>query len=94
MTDTPPRDRGFKEWPITLVLLVVSTGLLVVALGHFRRGCVVLSFGVVLAFFLRTLLPGRSAGMLVVRSRGVDMLVLGSLAVFVSVLSVWVPPPS
>jgi hypothetical protein len=90
----PAPRRRFTQWPITLVLSIIAIGLLVVGLGHFRRGCVLLSFGVVLAFFLRALLPGAGAGMLAVRSRGVDLLVLGALAVFVSVLSFWVPPPS
>jgi Ca2+/Na+ antiporter len=87
-------ERLRREWPFSLVLAVVVVGLLVVASGHFRRGCVVVSFGVVLALFLRVLLPSADAGMLAVRSKKVDVVVLTVLAVGTSVLSLWVPPPS
>ena len=83
-----------REWPITLVLSVIVVGLAVVAAGHFRRGCVVVSFGVVLALFLRVLLPSADAGLLAVRSKKIDIVVLVVLALGTSVLSLWVPPPS
>jgi len=83
-----------QEWPLAVSLAVVVVGLGVVAGGHFRRGCVVLSFGVGLAFFLRLLLPGSEAGMLAVRSKRVDVAVLLLLALATSVLALWVPPPS
>lgn len=86
--DVPARPR---EWPILLVLLVTVVALVVVVAGNFRRGCVVLAGAVVLAFFLRALLPTRAAGMLAVRSRGVDLLVLGALGAAISVLAFWVP---
>ncbi len=84
----PPR---YREWPIALVLSVVAVGLVVVAVGSFRRGCIVLAGGVVLAFFLRAMLPTPAAGMLAVRSRSVDLVVLAVLGVSVSVLAFWVP---
>ncbi len=83
-----------REWPLAVTLAVVLVGLVVVASGHFRRGCVLLSFGVALALFLRLLLPGSDAGLLAVRSKRVDVAVLAFLAVATSVLSLWVPPPS
>jgi hypothetical protein len=83
-----------QEWPITAALTVVVIGLAVVASGHFRRGTVLLSFGVALALFLRLLLPSSDAGLLAVRSKRVDVVVLAILAVATSVLALWVPPPS
>jgi hypothetical protein len=83
-----------QEWPITAALTVVVIGLVVVASGHFRRGTVLLSFGVALALFLRLLLPSSEAGLLAVRSKRVDVVVLAFLAVATSVLALWVPPPS
>ena len=82
------------EWPLTASLSVVVVGLLVVANGHFRRGSVVLSFGVALALFLRLLLPGADAGLLAVRSKRIDVAVLAFLALGTSLLALWVPPPS
>jgi hypothetical protein len=83
-----------REWPLATSLAVVVAGLVVVAGGHFRRGTVVLSFGVTLALFLRILLPSDRAGQLAVRSKKVDVVVLAVLAVGTSVMALWVPPPS
>jgi len=83
-----------REWPLATSLAVVLAGLLVVATGHFRRGTVVLSFGITLALFLRILLPSDRAGLLAVRSKKVDVVVLAALAAATSVLALWVPPPS
>jgi len=82
------------EWPISLVSLTLLLSLGVASADHFRRGAVLFSFGVVLAFFLRLLLPERDAGLLAVRSKRLDLVVLGSLALAVSLLSFLVPPPS
>jgi hypothetical protein len=82
-----------REWPFAVVLGVVLVGLVVVSLGYFRRGTVVIAFGVALALFLRLLLPGESAGLLRVRSKRVDVVVLAVLALGTSVLALWVPPP-
>lgn len=83
-----------QEWPLAAALAVVVVGLVVVAGGHFRRGTVILSFGVALALFLRLLLPGPEAGLLAVRSKRIDVAVLAFLALATSVLALWVPPPS
>ncbi|HET7901269.1 MAG TPA: DUF3017 domain-containing protein [Candidatus Nanopelagicales bacterium] len=83
-----------RQWPIAASLGVVLVGLVVVGMGHFRRGTVLLSFGITLALFLRILLSQDDAGMLAVRSKKVDVLVLAVLAVGTSLLSLWVPPPS
>jgi hypothetical protein len=83
-----------REWPLATSLAVIVVGLVVVADDHFRRGTVVLSFGVTLALFLRILLPSDQAGLLAVRSKKVDVLVLAVLAVGTSVMALWVPPPS
>ena len=83
-----------REWPLVVSLGVVVVGLVVVASGHFRRGTVLLSFGVTLALFLRILLPSDRAGLLAVRSKKVDVVVLAVLAAGTSVMALWVPPPS
>jgi hypothetical protein len=83
-----------RQWPIAVSLAVVVAGLVVVASGHFRRGTLVLAFGVALALFLRMLLPADEAGLLAVRSKRIDIAVLATLAFATSVLALWVPPPS
>jgi len=89
----PTAPRRF-EWPISLVSLILLISLGVASADHFRRGAVLFSFGVILAFFLRLLLPERDAGLLAVRSKRLDLVVLGGLALSVSLLSFLVPPPS
>jgi uncharacterized membrane protein YjjP (DUF1212 family) len=90
------RRRGarFGQWPATVVGVLVAVSFALVAMGHFRRGAVLFSAGVVLAFFLRALLPSRDAGMLVVRSRAVDLATLAVLGVAVASLTFLVPAPS
>jgi hypothetical protein len=89
-----PRRWWIRQWPITLVLALVGLSLVLIATDHFRRGSVLLAAGVILAFFLRLMLPGSEAGYLVVRSRRVDVIVLGILGIGLGIFSLWVPAPS
>jgi hypothetical protein len=90
----PGRRRWLAQWPITLVLAGVVLAMLLIAMDYFRRGSIVLSASVLLAAFLRLLLPERDAGMLAVRSRKVDVATLGVLGVGLTIFTFWVPPPS
>jgi len=91
---TDRRNWLLAQWPIVIVLVGISVALLMIAMDHFRRGSIVLSASVMLAAFLRLLLPDGEAGMLAVRSRKVDLAVLGSLAIGLSIFTYWVPPPN
>lgn len=72
----------------------VVGSLVIVALDHFRIGSLVLAASLVLAFVLRLSLPADRVGMLAVRSKSVDLVVLGSLAAALVVFALWVPPPA
>ena len=85
--------RWWRQWPITVVLCGVAVALVLVGLDYFRRGSVVLAGSVLLAAFLRLFLPERDAGLLVVRSRKVDVLVLGVLGALLALFAFGVPPP-
>lgn len=89
-----PQRNWLSQWPIVLVLSGVGVAMVLIGLDYFRRGCVVLSASVLLAAFLRMLLPEADAGMLAVRSRRIDVLILGILGVGLTVFTFWVPPPS
>lgn len=99
MSATPDNVRSieprgwWRQWPIIVVLLGVGIALTLVALDYFRRGAVVLAGSVLLAAFLRLLLPDREAGLLVVRSRKVDVAILGAMGILLAVFAFWVPPP-
>ena len=90
----PAKRNWLAEWPITLVLTGVAIAMAMIALDYFRRGSIVLSASVLLAAFLRLLLPDADAGMLVVRSRKVDVLTLAVLGVGLTIFTFWVPAPS
>jgi hypothetical protein len=57
-------------------------------------GAVLLAASVILAVLMRLVLTDAQAGLLAVRSRGVDLAVMGVLATALAVLSLWVPPPA
>ncbi|MDP1877585.1 MAG: DUF3017 domain-containing protein [Actinomycetota bacterium] len=82
------------QWPISLVLLGVTIAMVMIGLDYFRRGCIVLSASVLLAAFLRLLLPEGEAGWLASRSRKVDVAVLAVLGIGLALFTFWVPPPS
>lgn len=87
-------------WPVALV---VAGGVLVTGLGHIRLGGQLVCAALVVAAVVRLLArPARRAGGLVVRSRGLDVVVLLALAVGVLIASATVnlepsdtgrPPP-
>ena len=82
------------QWPLMVVLVGMVVSLVVVATDHFRRGSVLFAGFVVLAFFLRLILSNSDAGWLAVRSRAVDLAVLGTLGTSLSVFALVVPSPS
>jgi uncharacterized membrane protein len=61
--------------PITLVFLVVAVGMVQVLTQHWRQGAALLGGSLLLAAFLRVLLPPDRVGLLAIRSRPVDVLV-------------------
>jgi len=83
-----------RQWPLTLILVLVGISLALVATNHFRRGSVLLAASVILATFLRLFLPGSEAGLLVQRSRRVDVITLAVLGIGLGIFSLWVPAPS
>jgi hypothetical protein len=93
----PPR-RGalgvlIRQWPLLLVLTGGVSALLVVALDGFRLGCSLLGASVLFAAVARTVLPARRVGLLVVRSRAFDVLVLAAMGAALVVLAAVVPGP-
>jgi hypothetical protein len=82
---------NLPEWPLVLVCVGVVVGLGVAVVESFRLGSILFGCALVLAFFLRLVLTDREAGMLKVRSRLVDLVVLGALATGMLVVSLTVP---
>ena len=92
--DEPPPIRGGwpgRQWPLLTVLGGSLAGMTLVALDHFRLGCLVLGGSVLAAALARLVLPSRRVGLLVVRSRAFDVMVLTTMGVALVVLASIVP---
>ncbi|CAN5542025.1 DUF3017 domain-containing protein [soil metagenome] len=62
------------QWPIVVVGLVFVAAFVLVAAGFWRRGALLLGIAVGVAAALRLALPDDRAGLLAVRSKGIDFL--------------------
>ena len=71
--------RGRAWPPLAGVLAVALSGIGLVMSGRLYEGGLLISVAVLLAAVARALLPERSAGLLAVRSRALDVLMLGLL---------------
>lgn len=91
--DRPPIRGGWvgRQWPLLTVLGGGVVGLGAIALDHFRTGSLLLSASVLFAALARAVLPARRVGLLVVRSRPFDVLVLLAMGVALLVLAIVVP---
>jgi hypothetical protein len=60
------------QWPILLVGLIFATAFVLAGANFWRRGSLLIGIGVGVAAALRLVLPEERAGLLVVRSKGID----------------------
>jgi Protein of unknown function (DUF3017) len=86
---TPHRRRHpvLSHLPFAMVLAVVAFGLFRIVLYHWRDGTVVIGVALFLAAALRALLRDDQAGLIMIRSRGVDVLTysaFGACMIFVA----------
>jgi hypothetical protein len=93
---------GGRRYPSTIgglfylvVLLISAAGLVVVAHGDWRAGVKMIGGSLVLAAAARLLLPAKDAGMLAVRRRAIDVVLLVTVGVLLWFLSATIPnqPP-
>jgi hypothetical protein len=84
-----------KELPLALSVAVAALGLVLIAVfDRWRLGSGVMGLAFCLAAALRLTLPARQAGLLVVRSKGVDAAVLLALGFGLVVLANTIPTSS
>jgi Protein of unknown function (DUF3017) len=76
-----------RQLPLLAAILVVGAGLVLVTFGHWRRGLVVIGLALIGAALLRLFLPLRRVGLLAVRSRWVDVLMLAGTGLALTVLT-------
>jgi hypothetical protein len=100
--EQPPRPWPSSSPAYFVVMAIGLVGLVLMAVvgwGQaddtlFRPGALLVAFAVCLAGILRAVISERRAGMLVLRSRRVDVLVYSVLGIAALVLAIVVPPPS
>jgi hypothetical protein len=98
--DTPPPPRGPRRaqarpvvprWlsrlPYAFVLCGVAAGLAVVATNHFRRGSMLIAASVFIGALARLLLPESQVGLLAVRRRWLDVLLMAAAAVGITLVA-------
>lgn len=81
------------QWPLASVLVGVLVGLIIaVPFGHWRIGCTLIGASVTAGGLLR-LMPQRRVGLLAVRNRVIDTILLLGSGLGILLLS-WVLPPT
>ncbi|MGY1807139.1 DUF3017 domain-containing protein [Blastococcus sp. SYSU D00669] len=80
-----------RQAPLLAVLTGVGVGLLLVTVEHWRAGLLVTGLAVVAGAVLRLLLPVRMVGFLAVRSRSVDVLLMGGTGLALAVIALAIP---
>ena len=68
------------QWPILVVGLIVVAAFGLVVAGYWRRGALVLAVGVGVAAALRISLTEERAGLLAVRSKGIDFVTTATVS--------------
>jgi hypothetical protein len=82
-----------RQLPLLAVLVVVGVGLLVVTVGHWRSGVILIGLALLGAAVLRALLPLRRVGFLAVRSRPVDVVLMAGTGLALIVIVLTLPYP-
>jgi hypothetical protein len=83
--------RAADQWPLGLVLLAVAFGLVVIAVGGFRAGSIIVAAALIFAAFLRAFLPENAAGMLAIRRRATDVVTMAAFGLALAVVAFLVP---
>lgn len=69
-----------SQWPIVAVVLIFTAAFLLAAANFWRRGALLIGIGVGVAAVLRLALTEDRAGLLVVRSKGIDFSTMALVA--------------
>ncbi|MGJ6981336.1 DUF3017 domain-containing protein [Aestuariimicrobium soli] len=86
--------RGINQWPLLVVLAALAAAFGIVATGHWRKGAFALGCAVVLGGLLRAVLPAKTVGLLAVRARWLDTVLLLLCGGAMWALTMLVPPSS
>ena len=74
------RSLGRAQWPFVTVVLIFAVAFTLAAANFWRRGALLIGIGVGVAAALRLALTEDRAGLLVVRSKGIDFTTMSLVA--------------
>ena len=80
------------QWPILLVGVFFLAAFALVIAGYWRRGALVIGIGVAAAAALRIALTDDRAGLLVVRSKGIDFVTTATVSAAVLYIAATIDP--
>jgi hypothetical protein len=80
------------QWPILLVGVIFLAAFGLVVAGYWRRGALVLGIGVAVAAAMRLALTDDRAGLLVVRSKGIDLVTTATASAAVLYIAATIDP--
>ena len=83
----PAVPRWLSRLPYAFVLCGVGAGLAVVATNHFRRGSMLIAAAVFIGALARLVLPESQVGMLAVRRRWLDVFLMTTAAVGITLVA-------
>ena len=92
--DKPAESYPSSPWPLLGVLAVVGVGVGYAALGHWRRAALMVAGALLVGALLRLVLSTEMAGLLAVRRRWFDVLVMAVMGLAITVVALVVPPSS
>lgn len=81
-----------SQWPLLTVGAIFVLAFLLVALGFWRRGALLIGLGVGVAAGLRLALSDETAGLLRVRTKGIDFATTAAVAATVLFTAVTIDP--
>lgn len=79
------------QWPLVIIVVGVLIGLGIAFLQEWRMGALVIGTSLTIGAVERTLLSRRAAGMLQVRSKVFDVILMLAMGVGIIVLAILVP---
>jgi uncharacterized membrane protein len=74
------RQQVRSQWPIVTVMLILAVAFTLAAANFWRRGALLIGIGVGVAAVLRLTLTEDRAGLLVLRSKGIDFTTMALVA--------------
>lgn len=77
------RHPALAHLPFALVLALVAVAFVRIAQFHWREGTVLIGGALLVAALLRAVLSPEQAGLIVIRGRGVDVLIYAGLGVLI-----------